>query len=60
VIYERVLRLTPRGKTGLTSGEVSTLVAIDTQKVRQNKSVVEMRVDCHVELHSFMYSMYLV
>lgn len=60
VIYERVLRLSPLGKAGLTSGEVSTLVAIDSQKVRQNKSVVEMRVGCHVELHSFMYFMNLV
>lgn len=60
VIYDRVLRLSPRGKEGLTSGEVSTLVAIDTHKVRQNKSVVKMRVDGHVELLSFMYSMYLV
>jgi hypothetical protein len=62
VIYQRVLRLSPRGKAGLTSGEVSTLVAIDTQKVRQNMSVVQMRVDCHLELlssHSW-YSMYLV
>lgn len=59
VIYERVLRLSPRGKEGLTSGEVSTLVAIDTQKVRQNESVVEMSIDGNVELHSNMYSMYL-
>ena len=39
VIYERVLRLQPRGRQGLTSGEVTTLVAIDTQKVRRDKSV---------------------
>eukprot|EP00522_Entomoneis_paludosa_P016423 CAMPEP_0172447702 /NCGR_PEP_ID=MMETSP1065-20121228/6951_1 /TAXON_ID=265537 /ORGANISM="Amphiprora paludosa, Strain CCMP125" /LENGTH=1365 /DNA_ID=CAMNT_0013199065 /DNA_START=11 /DNA_END=4108 /DNA_ORIENTATION=+ len=33
VIYEHVLHLTPRGRANLTSGEVSTLVAVDTQKV---------------------------
>jgi hypothetical protein len=34
IIYEQVLRLTPRGRAGLTSGEVASLVAVDTQKVR--------------------------
>ena len=33
VIYERILRLSPQGKLHLTSGEVTTLVAIDTQKL---------------------------
>ena len=32
-IYEHVLHLTPRGRTGLTSGETSTLAAVDTQKI---------------------------
>ena len=33
VLYERVLKLTPRGKGGLTSGQVSTLVSVDSQKL---------------------------
>ena len=33
VIYERILKLQPQGKLHLTSGEVTTLVAIDTQKL---------------------------
>ena len=33
VIYERILKLNPQGKLHLTSGEVTTLVAIDTQKL---------------------------
>ena len=33
VIYEHVLHLTPRGRANLSSGEVSTLVAVDTQKI---------------------------
>ncbi|KAL7574900.1 hypothetical protein ACA910_010731 [Epithemia clementina (nom. ined.)] len=33
VIYEHVLHMTPRGRVGLTSGETSTLVAVDTQKI---------------------------
>jgi ABC-type multidrug transport system fused ATPase/permease subunit len=33
VLYDHVLRLTPRGKTGLTSGEVTNLIAVDTQKL---------------------------
>lgn len=33
VLYEQVLRLTPRGRTGLTSGEVANLIAVDTQKL---------------------------
>lgn len=32
-IYDRVLRLTPSGKMGLTSGSVTNLFAIDAQKV---------------------------
>ena len=32
-IYERVLRLTPRGRRGLTTGAVTNLFAIDTQKL---------------------------
>lgn len=36
VVYEHVLRLTPKGRSGLTSGEVANLVAVDTQKVRRN------------------------
>jgi ABC-type multidrug transport system fused ATPase/permease subunit len=34
VIYDNALRLTPEGRAGLTSGQVTTLVAVDTQKVR--------------------------
>jgi ABC-type multidrug transport system fused ATPase/permease subunit len=33
VMYEQVLRLTPRGRSGLTSGQVANLVAVDTQKL---------------------------
>ena len=33
VLYGHVLRLTPRGRAGLTTGEVTTLVAVDTQKL---------------------------
>jgi hypothetical protein len=33
ILYERVLKLTPKGKTGLTSGQVSTLVSVDSQKL---------------------------
>ncbi len=33
VVYSHALRLTPSGRMGLTSGEVTNLVAIDTQKV---------------------------
>ena len=32
-IYDRVLRLTPAGKMGLTSGSVTNLFAIDSQKL---------------------------
>ncbi|KAL7538808.1 hypothetical protein ACHAXR_008799, partial [Thalassiosira sp. AJA248-18] len=32
-IYERVLRLTPLGRRGLTTGAVTNLFAIDTQKI---------------------------
>jgi len=32
-IYERVLQLTPTGKMGLTTGAVTNLFAIDTQKI---------------------------
>jgi len=32
-IYDHSMRLSPRGKYGLTSGQVVNLVAIDTQKV---------------------------
>lgn len=32
-IYERVLQLTPAGRAGLTSGAVTNLFAIDTQKL---------------------------
>jgi ABC-type multidrug transport system fused ATPase/permease subunit len=32
-IYEHALRLTPAGRQGLTSGEVTNLVAVDTQKL---------------------------
>lgn len=32
-IYEHALRLTPAGRKGLTSGEVTNLVAVDTQKL---------------------------
>ena len=34
VIYDNVLHLTPEGRAGLTSGQVTTLVGVDTQKVR--------------------------
>jgi ABC-type multidrug transport system fused ATPase/permease subunit len=33
VIYDRVLRLSPHGRNGLTTGEVTTMVAIDAQKL---------------------------
>lgn len=33
VIYDNALHLTPQGRSGLTSGEITTLVAVDTQKV---------------------------
>ena len=33
VIYSRVLQLSPRGRQGLASGEVTNMIAIDTQKV---------------------------
>ena len=33
IIYEHVLHLSPKGRTGLTSGEVTNLVAVDTQKL---------------------------
>jgi hypothetical protein len=45
-IYERLLRLTPKGKRGLSPGEVSTLVAIDTQKVRTTTFVLLREVRC--------------
>ena len=32
-IYSTSLNLSPKGKLGLTSGEVTNLVAIDSQKV---------------------------
>ena len=32
-IYERVLQLTARGKVGLTTGSITNLFAIDTQKI---------------------------
>ena len=32
-IYKHVLQLSPQGKAGLTSGEVTNLVAVDAQKV---------------------------
>jgi len=32
-IYEHALRLTPAGRAGLTTGEVTNLVAVDTQKL---------------------------
>ena len=32
-IYEKALRLSPRGREGLTSGEITNLVATDTQKL---------------------------
>lgn len=33
VVYQNVLQLLPRGRTGLTSGQVTNLVAVDTQKL---------------------------
>ena len=33
VIYDNTLRLTPRGKSGLSSGEATNLVAVDAQKL---------------------------
>ena len=33
VIYDNVLHMTPAGRSRLNSGEVTTLVAVDTQKV---------------------------
>ena len=41
-IYERLLRLTPKGRQGLSPGEVTTLVAIDTQKVRTKCSPMKV------------------
>lgn len=33
VVYRRILQLSPAGRQGLASGEVTNIVAIDTQKV---------------------------
>ena len=33
IIYKHVLALSPEGKRGLTSGEITNLVAVDTQKL---------------------------
>jgi ABC-type multidrug transport system fused ATPase/permease subunit len=33
ILYEHVLRLSPQGKAGLTSGEVTNLISVDTQKL---------------------------
>jgi len=33
IIYNRVLRLLPQGRSSLSSGEINTLIAIDTQKL---------------------------
>lgn len=33
VLYQHVLQLTPEGRSGLTSGEVTNLLAVDTQKL---------------------------
>lgn len=33
IIYEHVLQLSPKGRAGLTSGEVANHVAVDTQKL---------------------------
>ena len=33
VVYRRVLQLSPQGRLGLSSGEVTNMVAIDTQKL---------------------------
>mmetsp|Transcript_2893 Transcript_2893/g.7395 ORF Transcript_2893/g.7395 Transcript_2893/m.7395 type:complete len:978 (+) Transcript_2893:78-3011(+) len=33
VLYERILQLTPPGRSGLSNGLVSTLIAVDTQKI---------------------------
>jgi ABC-type multidrug transport system fused ATPase/permease subunit len=33
IIYQHVLQLSPEGKRNLTSGEVTNLVAVDTQKI---------------------------
>lgn len=33
VVYERVLKLSSSGRQGMTSGEVTNIIAIDTQKV---------------------------
>mmetsp|Transcript_25521 Transcript_25521/g.55782 ORF Transcript_25521/g.55782 Transcript_25521/m.55782 type:complete len:1460 (+) Transcript_25521:445-4824(+) len=32
-VYEHILKLTPRGRAGLASGEITNLVAIDSQKL---------------------------
>ena len=32
-VYDHILRLTPRGRAGLASGEITNLVAIDSQKL---------------------------
>lgn len=33
ILYQHILQLSPAGKKGLTSGEVTNLVAVDTQKL---------------------------
>jgi hypothetical protein len=55
VIYNNALHLTPQGRSGLTSGEITTLVAVDTQKVlrlllylcRQSSFVSLLHVCCY-------------
>jgi hypothetical protein len=37
IVYKRVLQLSPAGRLGLTSGEVTNIVAIDTQKVSRKR-----------------------
>jgi len=32
-VYDHILRLTPRGRSGLSNGEITNLVAIDSQKL---------------------------
>ena len=40
-IYSTSLKLSPKGKLGLTSGEVTNLVAIDSQKVSTKLDIID-------------------
>ena len=40
VVYRRILQLSPTGRQGLASGEVTNIVAIDTQKVSRGDEIL--------------------